>query len=84
MRPPGHRPLCTLALVAEGLAERCPGEPCPFWERGCLLARIEPELAWWPELAGLLLGLRRELAEPARRARAPGAPDVSAGSAGGG
>lgn len=56
-----HRPLCTLELIAEGHAERCPGEECPFWERGCVLARIEAELDGRPEVAQLLLDLRREL-----------------------
>jgi hypothetical protein len=56
-----HRPLCTLELVAQGHAERCPGEECAFWDRGCVLARIETELAWRPEVAQLLLDLRREL-----------------------
>lgn len=62
MEPQGeHRPLCTIELIAEGRARRCPGEPCSFWERGCVLARIEAELAWRPEVAQLLLDLRREL-----------------------
>jgi len=56
-----HRPLCTLELVAEGHAARCPGAECPFWDRGCALARIEHELAGRPEVAAVLLGLRREL-----------------------
>src|SRR5437667_1359604 len=54
-----HRPLCTLELVAEGHAARCPGADCPFWDRGCALARIEHELAGRPEVAAVLLGLRR-------------------------
>lgn len=62
MKPPaGHRPLCTLELIAEGRAERCPGAACGFWERGCVLERIEAELAWRPEVAQLLLDLRRAL-----------------------
>jgi hypothetical protein len=56
-----HRPLCTLELIAEGHAERCPGEACAFWERGCVLARVETELDHRPEVAELLLTLRREL-----------------------
>ena len=58
---PEHRPLCTLELVAEGHAERCPGEACEFWERGCVLARVEAELDERPDVAHLLLDLRREL-----------------------
>ena len=32
-----HRPLCTIELIAEGHAERCPGEQCAFWEHACVL-----------------------------------------------
>ena len=56
-----HRPLCTVELIAEGHAERCPGEECAFWERGCVLSRVESELAGRPEVASLLLDLRRQL-----------------------
>ena len=56
-----HRPLCTIELVAEGHAERCPGEACAFWQDGCVLGRVESELAGRPEVAALLLELRREL-----------------------
>ena len=56
-----HRPLCTLELIADGHAERCPGEACAFWERGCVLARVEAQLDARPEVAELLLALRREL-----------------------
>jgi hypothetical protein len=56
-----HRQLCTIELIAEGHAERCPGEECPFWERGCALTRIEYELDLRPEVAHLLLDLRREI-----------------------
>jgi hypothetical protein len=61
-----HLPLCTLELVAEGHAERCSGEDCAFWERGCALARIESELDARPEVAAFLLELRRKL-EAGRR-----------------
>lgn len=56
-----HRPLCTIEMIAEGHAERCPGEECAFWERGCVLARIESHLSERPEVAQVLLDLRREL-----------------------
>lgn len=56
-----HRPLCTIELIAEGHAERCPGTACPFWEDGCSLAHVEGELTGRPEVAQVLLGLRREL-----------------------
>jgi hypothetical protein len=56
-----HRPLCTIELIAEGHAERCRGEECAFWERGCVLARVETQLADRPEVARVLVDLRREL-----------------------
>ena len=56
-----HRPLCTIELIAEGHAERCPGEDCAFWERGCVLSRIEAQLSDRVEVARVLLDLRREL-----------------------
>lgn len=56
-----HRPLCTIELIAEGHATRCPGDACSFWDRGCVLSRVELELDGRPEVAELLLGLRREL-----------------------
>ena len=56
-----HRQLCTIELIAEGHAERCPGEECSFWQGGCALARIEYELDGRPDVARLLVDLRREL-----------------------
>jgi hypothetical protein len=56
-----HRPLCTIELIAEGHAERCPGDACAFWDRGCVLARVEAELDGRPEVAQLLVDMRREL-----------------------
>ena len=56
-----HRPLCTIELIAEGHAERCPEAACPFWDRGCALARVELALEGRPEVARLLLDLRRVL-----------------------
>jgi hypothetical protein len=56
-----HQQLCTIELIAEGHAERCPGTECAFWDRGCALARVEAELDGRPEVAQLLLDLRREL-----------------------
>ena len=62
MRPDTtHRHLCTIELIAEGHAERCPGEACVFWEHGCALTRIEYELEGRPDVARLLVDLRREL-----------------------
>jgi hypothetical protein len=57
-----HRPLCLLELVATGEGGRCPGDACPFWgNRECVLARVEPELRDRPDVAALLLELRRRL-----------------------
>jgi hypothetical protein len=56
-----HHQLCTIELIAEGHADRCPGEQCVFWDRGCVLARVEADLDGRPEVAQLLLELRREL-----------------------
>jgi hypothetical protein len=61
-----HRQLCTIELIAEGHASRCPGEECAFWDRGCALARVEGELDGRPEVAQLLVNLRRELDRGAR------------------
>ena len=56
-----HRPNCTIELIAEGHATRCPGEECAFWDHGCALARVEAQLDGRPEVARILLDLRREL-----------------------
>jgi hypothetical protein len=56
-----HHPLCTIELVAGDEASRCPGEQCAYWDRGCVLTRIETELEGHPEVARLLLELRRRL-----------------------
>jgi hypothetical protein len=56
-----HVPLCTIELIAEGHAGRCPGEACVFWEGGCALARVETALDGRPEVARILLDLRRAL-----------------------
>jgi hypothetical protein len=61
MKPGAHKPLCTIELIAEGHADRCPGHECAFWDRGCVLTRVESELSGRPEVAQLLLDLRREL-----------------------
>jgi len=56
-----HRQLCTIELIAEGHAQRCPGQDCAFWDHGCALARVEAQLGGRPEVAQILLDLRREL-----------------------
>ena len=60
-RAHAHRPLCTIELIVQGHAERCPGEACAFWEDGCVLSHLGPELELRPEVAQLLLDLRDEL-----------------------
>jgi hypothetical protein len=61
MHPQDHRPLCTIEMIATGHAERCPGEACAFWDHGCVLTRVESELDGRPEVARLLLDLRRQV-----------------------
>ena len=56
-----HHPLCTIELIAAGHGARCPGAECAFWDRGCVLTRVELELDSRPEVAQLLLDLRGEL-----------------------
>ena len=70
MQPPldGHRPLCTIELIAGEEATRCPAERCVFWERGCIFERIEGELEAKPDVARLLVDLRRVLESSGRAA----------------
>jgi hypothetical protein len=58
--------LCTIELIADGHAERCPGQDCAFWHDGCVLEAVEVELQATPEVAELLLSLRREIEQGAR------------------
>jgi hypothetical protein len=76
-----HRPLCTIDLIARGHAERCPGETCAFWDKGCALTRVEHQLDGRPDVAQLLLDLRRELDARSRAelAIAGGLLDASGG-----
>jgi hypothetical protein len=52
---------CMIALAAEGRSEPCTEERCAYWERGCILATADSELLTHPEVAQLLLHLRRRL-----------------------
>jgi hypothetical protein len=53
--------LCDLHL-ARGDREECPGTDCAFWEDGgCVFERVKFEFAARPDVAGWLLGIRREL-----------------------
>jgi hypothetical protein len=67
-----HQPLCTIELIAEEHPLRCPGDECPYWENGCVLARVEEELDGRPQVAAFLLAIRREL-EEAKSLEAEGA-----------
>ena len=55
MTTESHRSLCTIGLIGDGHADRCPGKDCPFWEHRCVLSRIESDLDSRPEVAALLL-----------------------------
>jgi hypothetical protein len=53
--------LCDLHL-ATGAREECPRSGCAFWEDdGCAFDRVRFELQDRPDVAGWLLGIRREL-----------------------
>jgi hypothetical protein len=64
----GHHPLCTIELIAAAEATRCPGERCAFWDRGCIFERSEGELDANPDVARLLVDLRRVLESAGRAA----------------
>jgi hypothetical protein len=59
-----HRPLCTIELIAEGVADRCPGAKCPFWDGACVLDKVAHELSERRDVAAFLLGLRHNLEHP--------------------
>jgi len=50
-----------MVLAAEGRDEPCPESQCVYWEKGCILPAADAELRRRPEVAALLLGLRRQL-----------------------
>ena len=52
---------CTIVLAAEGRREPCTKDRCAYWERGCILAAADSELLTHPQVAQLLLHLRRRL-----------------------
>src|SRR5262249_51302412 len=53
--------LCTIEMAAEGNGSPCPEERCAYWDKGCILAGVRAEVAVHPNVAQLLLLLRREL-----------------------
>ncbi len=62
MRPMTADGLCSIELVAEHQRTPCPREACAYWENaGCLLMEVGTEVSTRPEVATLLLRLRREL-----------------------
>jgi hypothetical protein len=52
---------CTIVLAAEGRGEACTEDRCAYWDKGCILAAADSELMTHPEVAQLLLQLRRRL-----------------------
>jgi hypothetical protein len=68
------RPATCHLLAAVDIAERCPGEQCPFFEETCLLTEVRPQLATNPALVQFLLGIREKLEDGPRPflAREPG------------
>ena len=64
---PSHRPLCMIELIARDRAQRCPGEACAYWEKGCVLGEIEADLDGRPDVAELLLRVRGELEDAQRQ-----------------
>jgi hypothetical protein len=71
-----HPQECLLQHAVGG-HERCPGEECPFFERGeCRLGELRVDIDTNPQLAGFLLDLRARLAgregwQPFRRLGRP-------------
>jgi len=57
--------MCHL-LTAVDVQEPCPGEPCPFWDRQCLLSGMRGEMSTNPPLVRFLLGLREDLEKGSR------------------
>jgi len=58
---------CTLRLAADDRVEQCTGERCAFWDDGCLIERLGPDVRRG-DLAAYLLELRERL-EQARDQR---------------
>jgi hypothetical protein len=53
--------LCTIVQAAEGRTEPCTEDRCAYWEKGCILAAADSDLLTHPDVAQLLLDLRRRL-----------------------
>jgi hypothetical protein len=56
--------LCHLEL-AVGRTSSCPEERCGFWDDGCAVTALRPDLSTNPELAEFLLALRRAVEQKA-------------------
>jgi hypothetical protein len=53
--------ICTIVLATDGRPEPCSGERCAYWEQGCVFDGVGPDLVAYPEVAALVLRVRREL-----------------------
>jgi hypothetical protein len=60
------RPASCHLLDAVDVQEPCPGEPCPFWDKDCLLAGLRSDMSTNPLFVRFLLGLREDLEEGSR------------------
>ena len=50
----------------------CPGDPCPFWsDSRCVIEGLRADLGGQPDVARLLLDIRRRLGVPPDRALLP-------------
>jgi hypothetical protein len=60
------RPATCHLLATVDVQEPCPGKPCPFWDKQCLLSELRTEMSTNPPLVRFLLGLREDLEDGSR------------------
>jgi hypothetical protein len=60
------RPTTCHLLATVDIQEPCSGEPCPFWDRNCLLTELRSDMSTNPPLVRFLLGLREDLEDGSR------------------
>jgi hypothetical protein len=60
------RPTTCHLLATVDIQEQCPGDPCPYWDRECLLTELRSEMSTNPPLVRFLLGLREDLEDGSR------------------
>jgi hypothetical protein len=60
------RPTRCHLLATVDIQEPCPGEPCPFWDRECLLTALRSEMSTNPPLVRFLLRLLEDLEDGSR------------------